>query len=222
MQRDGHILYDFDPEEIGRNLFTDPHYLDYAESFLAASGIAEKEKGTARFEFSANDVKTSVTNQVFWTTASLLDMEWRIVLTTPIGEHEIHRTTATLGMKSAPQRLYELSNDSIFLSALAEGNREVVDHFFKEFYDTYPIYTIEWVDSTVTTRFGYPPQYSLKDRHTTPDNIEQRAFYNAVVNREETTLELRLLEGNAGTFRLCPVNYKDQNLGSIYYLVLKR
>jgi hypothetical protein len=222
MQKDGHILYDFDQEEIGRNLFTDPLYHEYAKSLRAASRITEEEKGMSVCEFSDPEGNTPVLNQIFWTTVGIHGTEWKIVLTVPIGVHEIHRTTATLGLKSAPQRLYELCSDSVFQSALAGGDRDVVNRFFKEFYDAYPVYTIEWVDPTVTTRFGYPPQYSLEDHPTTPDNIEQRAFYDAVVNREETTLELRLLEGNAGTFRLCPVNYKDQHLGSIYYLVLKR
>jgi hypothetical protein len=222
MQKNGLILFDFDQEEIGKNLFTDPLYRDYSKSLQTASKLAEENRGEAFFNFPGHDPETPVTNQAFWTTVEMYGMEWRIVLTNPIGDHEIHRTTSTLGLKSAPQRLFELSCDSIFQAALASRNREEVDRFFNEFYDTYPIYAIEWVDSTVTTRFGYPAQYSLENHQIKPEDIEQQAFYQAAVNREETTIEMRLLEGNNGTFRICPVDYKGQNLGSIYYLVIKR
>lgn len=222
MQNDGLILYDFDQEEIGRNLFTDPLYQDYTASLQTAARFAEETSGVAIYDFLGHGLETPVINQAFWTTVGMYGTEWKVVLTNPIKDHEFHRTSATLGLKSAPQRLFELCNDPNFQAVLAAGDRPSIDRFFKEFYDRYPIYAIEWTDSTVTTRFGYPAEHSLVNHQITPENTEQKAFYDAVVNREETTIEMRLLEGNTGIFRLCPIDYQGKNLGSIYYLIINR
>jgi hypothetical protein len=222
MQKDGIILYDFDELEIGRNLFTDPSYSEYSESLRTTAGIMDENEGTAVFDFRSDSLDHPASNRIYWVTIQMSGMDWKIVLVNPIGTHAVHRSADALGLKSAPQKLFELSSDDTFLTALASGDRETVDGYFKEFYDEYPIYAIEWVDSTVTTRFGYPAVHSLENHQITPDIPEQRAFYDAVVNRKETTIEMRLLEGNSGIFRLCPVTFNDQNLGSIYYLIINR
>ncbi len=222
MQNDGFILYDFDELEIGKNFFTDPLYKDWTGSLRTTSGMTDKKDGMAVYDYFPVDPEKPVSNRLYWTTISRAGMDWKILLASPIGKHAVQRTAQALGLTPAPQKLFEMSTNEAFLTALASGDRETVDGYFKEFYDTYPIYAIEWVDSTVTTRFGYPAAHSLENHQITPDIPEQKAFFDAVVNRKETMIEMRLLEGNSGIFRLCPVTHNDQNLGSIYYLIINR
>jgi hypothetical protein len=221
MQKDGTILYDYDADEIGRNLFTDTLYKPYAESLQTAARIAEEKQGNATYNFLGRGLEKPVTNDAFWTTAETYGMEWKVVMIRPVGTHEVKRTIKSLGLKSATEDIAALSRNEDLLKLISESAKHDVLVYFERFYSAHEVYSIEYVDSTVTCRYGYPPQCSLEDYRITPEDLSQRDFYNAVMSRTETSFRQSLLEGNNGIFYCFPLNYQGKYLGMIYYIVIE-
>jgi hypothetical protein len=80
MQPDGMIIYDQDKEEIGRMLFKDPLYADYANLLELGKQIAAKPTGEGSYIFVAAGSTEKVIKNVAWQTVRLHGREWRIVL----------------------------------------------------------------------------------------------------------------------------------------------
>lgn len=80
MQPDGMIIYDQDKEEIGRMLFKDPMYADYANLLELGRQIASKPAGKGSYIFVAAGTKEKVIKNMAWQTVRLHGREWRIVL----------------------------------------------------------------------------------------------------------------------------------------------
>jgi hypothetical protein len=221
MQKDGMILFDYDVDEIGRNLFTDTLYKPYTESLKTAARIAEEKQGNATYNFLGHGLEKPVTNDAFWTTLETYGMEWKVVMIRPVGTHEVKRTIKSLGLKSATEDIAALSRNEDFLKLISESAKDEVLVYFERFYAAHEVYSIEYVDSTVTCRFGYPPQCSLEDYKITEEDQSQRDFYNTVMNRTEASFKQGLLEGNSGVFYCFPLNYQGRYLGMVYYIVIE-
>ena len=86
MQKDGLILYDADPKEIGKNVFTDPLYKNFPELLEAARKMAKEEKGSATYRFMKQDAKGTTRKEIVWATAGLYGTEWRIAVISEIAE----------------------------------------------------------------------------------------------------------------------------------------
>jgi len=80
MQPDGMIVYDQDKEEIGRMLFKDPLYADYANLLELGRQIAAKPAGEGSYIFVAAGSKEKVIKNMAWQTVRLHGREWRVVL----------------------------------------------------------------------------------------------------------------------------------------------
>jgi hypothetical protein len=80
MQTNGIILYDADPGEIGRVLFTDPLYASYTELLALGQQMVEHPSGSGSYTFLANEATTPVTKLAWWQTVGLHGTEWRVVL----------------------------------------------------------------------------------------------------------------------------------------------
>ena len=80
MATDGLILYDPDPEEVGRNLFTDPLYEPYAQLLALGERIASEEEGTGTYEFLGPCLVDPVVKSASWATAGLHGTKWRVVV----------------------------------------------------------------------------------------------------------------------------------------------
>lgn len=80
MQPDGRILFDPDPEEVGRNVVTDPSYTGYPELVALAKRMATEPAGSGSYSFNATGSDSPVTKQATWGTAGLHGAEWRIVV----------------------------------------------------------------------------------------------------------------------------------------------
>jgi len=80
MQPDGMIIYDQDKEEIGRMLFKDPMYADYANLLDLGRQIASKPTGEGSYIFVAAGSKERVVKNMAWQTVRLHGREWRVVL----------------------------------------------------------------------------------------------------------------------------------------------
>lgn len=79
-QTDGVVIYDTTPEEIGKNLFSDPAYRSPAlqEAF---SRIAAESSGSLTYSFWDTDWARTVTKEAVWGTAGIDGTEWHVVVT---------------------------------------------------------------------------------------------------------------------------------------------
>jgi hypothetical protein len=79
-QTDGLVIYDTTPEEIGKNLFSDPAYQS-PELQDAFSRIAAEPSGSLVYSFWDTGWAQTVTKEAVWGTAGIDGTEWRVVVT---------------------------------------------------------------------------------------------------------------------------------------------
>lgn len=80
MQRDGRILYDPDPSEVGRMLFDDPLYKDYPSLLELGRRMAVERSGKGSYHFLREGLQGNVTKELDWTTVGLHGNEWRLAV----------------------------------------------------------------------------------------------------------------------------------------------
>ena len=80
MQRDGRILYDPDPSEIGRMLFEDPLYKDYPSLLELGETMVKERSGKGSYYFLREGLQGNVTKELYWTTVGLHGNEWRLAV----------------------------------------------------------------------------------------------------------------------------------------------
>lgn len=83
MQPDGTILYDSDPEQIGRNTFNDPMYADFPSLLALAQRVVEQQMGSGSYQFNNVDSNEIITKEAIWRTVKLHETQWRVVLIRP-------------------------------------------------------------------------------------------------------------------------------------------
>lgn len=81
MQTDGRIIFDNDPQEIGRLLFSDPLYQSYPSLLELGSRIAAQPSGSGEYIFEHSFGRPKVIKNAFWDTVQLHGTQWRVVLT---------------------------------------------------------------------------------------------------------------------------------------------
>ncbi len=81
MQPNGLIIYDPDPEEVGKNVFTDPIYEPFEDLVSFSKTVALSNNGAGSYDFYAGGLqdKTLVKKVAVWDTAGLYGTEWRVV-----------------------------------------------------------------------------------------------------------------------------------------------
>ena len=81
MQPNGLIIYDPDPEEVGRNIFTDPLYKPFEDLVSFSKTVALSSNGAGSYDFYAGGLtdKTLVKKVAVWDTVGLYGTEWRVV-----------------------------------------------------------------------------------------------------------------------------------------------
>ncbi|MDV2481107.1 sodium:calcium antiporter [Methanoculleus sp. Wushi-C6] len=79
-QTDGRVIYDTTPEEIGRNLFSDPDYQVPGLQEAFARIVAEPT-GSLEYSFWDRSWERNVTKEAIWGTAGIDGAEWRVVVT---------------------------------------------------------------------------------------------------------------------------------------------
>jgi len=223
MQPDGYILYDFDVEEIGRNLFEDELYKPFTELLEIGKKISKEEKGSGKYSFFNEGFSKKVVKKTNWTTVEFYGTQWKIVMTQLENQDESSkRTLSGLGIKSYKENLKTFSKDADLLKLISENDKNKILKKFKEFYDANKgIYNVQWLDQNYTTRFGFPPEQSLDNYHFSEKNEAERIYIDAINARLATSFESDLFEGNRGEFQLFPLNYNEQYFGMIYYIIIK-
>ena len=81
MQEDGTIIYDPDPNEIGKNIFDDEIYTGYDELKELGREILDKKEGRGEYTYLATGGEKPVSKVAVWKTLTLHEREWKVVLT---------------------------------------------------------------------------------------------------------------------------------------------
>jgi TRAP-type mannitol/chloroaromatic compound transport system substrate-binding protein len=80
MQTDGRIVYDIDPQEIGRNLFVDPLYQPFPQLIALGKEISVAKSGSGQYQFLDTGMQKTVNKAAEWITFEMQGTEWRLVL----------------------------------------------------------------------------------------------------------------------------------------------
>ncbi|MGA2775394.1 MAG: cache domain-containing protein [Candidatus Omnitrophota bacterium] len=82
MQKDGLIIYDPDPNQIGRNIFIDTFFRPFKDLVSFSRTVAMAKNGAGSYDFYARGLedKTLVKKYAVWDTVSLYGMQWRIIV----------------------------------------------------------------------------------------------------------------------------------------------
>ncbi len=84
------------------------------------------------------------------------------------------------------------------------------------------LYSIQWLDSLGTNRYGYPEENSLINFDLkTLKTPSSKLMLQALSGKKEYTFDCPLMEGKAGTFFMVPVYEGEKYLGMIYTIRLK-
>lgn len=81
MQPDGLILYDQDPTQISRNIFTDDMFRPFQGLIDFSKGVASEKNGAGSYDFYTKGLedKTVVKKDAIWDTVGIYGNEWRVV-----------------------------------------------------------------------------------------------------------------------------------------------
>jgi len=81
MQKNGLIVYDADPEEIGKNIFSDSMFKPFEDLVSFSKTVALSKDGAGSYNFYANGLedKTLVQKIAVWDTAGIYGTEWRVI-----------------------------------------------------------------------------------------------------------------------------------------------
>jgi hypothetical protein len=84
MQTNGTLIYDPDPSQQSKNLFTDPLYTSYPEVQEFAHSVAEQHSGYGGYQYYDKDVsdaaKQLVEKEAYWVSVGVYGTEWRLVV----------------------------------------------------------------------------------------------------------------------------------------------
>ena len=81
MQLNGTLLYDPDPNQQGKNLFTDPIYSDFPTVQTFTQQIANAQSGYGTYTYHQDTTEGEiVSKEAYWTTTGIYGAEWRIVI----------------------------------------------------------------------------------------------------------------------------------------------
>lgn len=79
MQKDGLLLYETDPTQMGLNLFTDPLYKDYPELIKLGMRMVKEKEGKGFYTFLIHGTKKVIKKQAVWKTVHFLNNDWIVV-----------------------------------------------------------------------------------------------------------------------------------------------
>lgn len=103
MQKNGLIVYDEDPNQTGRNIFTDSMFHSFGDlkSFARSVAAAPNGFGTYDFYVKGFEDKTVVKKYAVWDTVMMNGIEWRVIIIEADPVPPLAATKAPEGSKSA-------------------------------------------------------------------------------------------------------------------------
>ncbi len=79
-QLDGTILYDADPSQVGKNVFSDPSLQAYPDLSRQVHEVVAAESGSGSYEFRTPDSQQAIIKRCQWTTIRKFAAEWRVAI----------------------------------------------------------------------------------------------------------------------------------------------
>ena len=221
-QKDGRILFDADPEEIGRNILTDAAYAKQEEIVNFFKLVASREKGRGPFEARPEGKAEAIFVEGHWATIRLHGAEWRLIVTKALSGDVSsgHRTAAMLGLSTAEEGLRKLATTETVKKAMTAGkDADVLEALMKYYTENAGLYAVQWVDAKGVNRIGYPKENSLIGYDfNAPTAIGNTKILEALKGRKETTFDDKLIEGQVGAFFLVPVFDGETYCGMLYII----
>ncbi|MCW3998627.1 MAG: PDC sensor domain-containing protein [Candidatus Bathyarchaeota archaeon] len=80
MQLDGMMIYDSDPTQQWRNMFTDPAYQGFAELLALGHRVVDAPSGYGTYRFTLADSSTVVHKECYWSSVWAFGQQWRLAL----------------------------------------------------------------------------------------------------------------------------------------------
>jgi hypothetical protein len=225
MQKDGRILYAYDPDEAGRVLFDDPMYKPFPHLITLGKMISREKTGSGRYEFIEGGFKKPVKNLANWATVSLHGTEWRVMVSQARDDGAAAgEDSSAIGIPNHDESLKKLADDPELKKSLSENDYARVEDIFRNFHDdNYGLDSIQWVDARGRNRCGYPEEKSIMDFDFTSLLIPQaKQILLAVWEEEEASFNAPLADGNEGSFFMVPVYNEGEYLGMIYTVQIKQ
>lgn len=218
MQPDGSIIYDVDPHEVGRNLFTDKTYQPFPELVQLGRRIAAVPEGHGSYSYFKAETSEVVRKNAWWVSLELHGMAWRLVSIHPT-EPAGHALSD--GAKPFSRQAFRsLAHEPALIFALERGERENAVNRLRQAVDTHTgIYSLSWVDARAVNRFGYPRHNSLfnVDLKTQTD-AASKVIVRAIRQRRELEYVGPLVEGGRARYCLTPVLDGRKYLGSLLWI----
>lgn len=127
------------------------------------------------------------------------------------------------GNASYVDALRTLANNTEMKKALSGKDSEKIKNIFKDFYSEHEgLYSIQWLDSQGTNRYGYPEESSLINFDMkTLKTPSSEPMLQALSDKKERSFDAPLMEGGKGFFFMVPVYGEMDYLGMIYTIMLK-
>jgi len=222
MQIDGRILYDADPEEVGRMLFTDPLYEPYPSLRALGRRIAAEPAGEGSYEFLAQGTDAPIHKQARWSSVELRGVQWRVVMTHPVSPQDAAAASHAPGVPTYAVRLRRLAASPVLSQAMNAMDQGRVIAALKKFYDENPgIHSVQWVSAGHVNRSGYPPANCLDDfDFNQPRTEKDEALLKALRAQAATTFDGELYEGGKARFYVEPVRSAGAYVGAVYVIRL--
>lgn len=217
METDGRLLYDPDPEEVGKNLLEDALYAPHAELRAAVRAIVQARQGSTRFRF-APGAGEAVELQATWRSVTAAGTSWRVVVAAAAAEGRSPlRTLAALGLPGATDALRALAADAAFVAAAERGDRGAVLAALARHYQLYPCYVVQWVTPQGFVIDGHPPGNALVSYQLDPfDNRSDVFLLERLQAGTEAVFRTPLAEGLTGVVHLVPVRAGERLAGFVY------
>lgn len=223
MEKNGRIIYDVDPSQIGLNLFGANMYRPYTELQNIGRRIAARPEGSGGYTYKVYGENTVGKKSAYWKTAALYGTEWRLV-----GVHvrkEISGSRARTSSQTADpvEMTASFAKDGRLIAALSHENQQAIMKRLEAFYHDIPgIYAVEWIDVKGVNRAGYPVGNSLIDYdfHQLRE-VGDQEILDLLACKKRGRMHLPLTEGGDGIFDFIPVMDGNNYLGLIYIVRLK-
>jgi len=80
MQLDGLMIYDSDPAQQWRNMFTDPAYANFTSLLTLGHKVVDASSGYGTYSFNLIRSSHVAEKECYWTTVNAFGQEWRLAL----------------------------------------------------------------------------------------------------------------------------------------------
>ena len=224
MEPDGLQVYDADPEEIGRNLLTDPFYAAYPELQALVQQMAKTDSGTGVYTFLNTGFQSLVDKRATWATAHFGNRAWRVVAVELIsGETgEVLGLPQDLDVMWDVRAIKTMTATPAWKTAFATADEATLRQEFDAVLEEHElIYSMACVFPDGVIRYGEPPTQSFDGYDLKEARIDRDAVLLAAARSIADSWHVfELVEGGRGLFYVLPVFIDAKQAGAIYAIWL--